>query len=446
MFTWLKLYFTSPTSLNNMTASDLDNLIPEWWEPKLRVDSERATFWDKFEGSEGSDQPIIRRNDFVNKAGDVVHVNVMTALKGAGTSGATELRGKEDKLKFSQFDLKSDWLRHAVAWDKRGDARSLFSAISGAEMQLAKWIARYKDDDMFAQLLGLSAQRRMALAETASVKVLYPNAITSIANLTNADTFGAAEIQKIKLSLNHRGALPISTIMDGKQQIEMYAVVIDDVAAEHYLANDATWNQVQRDAGLRGDSNRLFTGAFGSYRSVVVYVLKPGQANQGGSFLRPELKVYAQSLANALVAFGASGERLPAIQYMADGATKYIHTAAATGVETAVTMDAGDFSSKMDETDIANQYKIGTHTHAQYEVGDVLTQESNYANAIGFGAEVAARVWGQYPKRVTQTDDYGFVQGLGFEAVFGQKCIQDYAANAINFVVMRHYCKAPFVI
>lgn len=446
MFNFLKLYFTSPTSLNNMTASDLDNLIPEWWEAKLRVDSELGEFWAKFEGSEGSDQPIIRRNDFVNKAGDVVHVNVMTALKGAGTSAATELRGKEEKLLFSQFNLTSEWLRHAVAWDKRGDARSLYSAITGAQMQLSKWIARYKDDDMFAQLLGLSAQRRQALAETATIKTIYPNAITSVANLTSSDTFGAAEINKIKLVLKHRGALPIQTIMDGKQKISMYAVVIDDVAAEHYLANDATWNQVQRDAGLRGDANRLFSGALGQYRGVVVYSHGGEQGNHGGSFLRPELIVSAQSLANAAIVFGSASTRNAAIQYFADGSTKYIVTTATTGAEAAVTMDSGDFSTKMDETDIANMYKLPTHTHAQLEIGDIITNENHYANAIGFGAEIAARVWGQYPTKITQTDDYGFVQGLGFEAVFGQKCIQDYATKAPNHVVMKHYCKMPFVV
>jgi len=445
MFKFLKLYFTSPTSLNNMTATDLDKLIPELWETKLRYDAELEAFWSKFEGSEGSNSPIIRRNDFQNKAGDVVHINVTTALKGAGTSGATELRGKEDKLKFSQFDLKSDWLRHAVAWDKRGDARSLFSAITGAQIQLSKWIARYQDDDMFAQLLGLAAQRRMALAETATIRVLYPNAITSVANLTNADTIGAAELQKVKLSLQHNGSVPISTIMDGKQLVNFYAMVVDDIAAEHYLSNDATWNQVQRDAGLRGDSNRLFTGAYGQYRGMVVYVYGGDQTGRG-NFLRPELKVYAQSVANAIVTFGAASERNAALQYFVDGAVKYIQTAAATGVATAITMDNGDFSTKMDETDIANMYKLPTHTHGQYEVGDVITAENYHACAIGFGKEVAARVWGQYPQKVTQTDDYGFVQGLGFEAVFGQKCIQDYALNAPNHVVLKHYCKAPFVI
>jgi hypothetical protein len=298
---------------------------------------------------------------------------------------------------------------------------------------------------MFAQLLGLSAQRSMATAETATIKTIYPNAAASVTTLSSADTFGAAEINKIKLTLQHRGALPIQTIMDGKQKIQLFAVVVDDIAAEHYLANDATWNQVQRDAGLRGNENRLFTGALGQYRGVVVYSYGGDQTGRG-SFLRPELKVYAQSVANAVVAFGAASSRLASIQYFDDGATKYIWTVATTGVATAVTMDSGDFSTKMDETDIANQYKLGTHTHSQYEVGDIITAENYHAKAIGFGAEVAARVWGKYPTKVTQTDDYGFVQGLGFEAVFGQKCIQDKAANAPNHVVMKHYCKAPYVI
>ena len=447
MFNFLKLYFTSPTVLNNMTASDLDNLVPEWWEPKLRVDSELESFWDKFEGVEGSDMPIIRRNDFTNKAGDIVHINVMTRLIGAGVAAATELRGKEEKLTFAQFDLRSEWLRHAVAWDKRGDARSLFSTINGAQMQLSKWIARYKDDDVFAYLLGLSAQRRAAVSETATIKEIFPNSRAAIDELTSADTFGAAEINKIKLTLGHRGARPISTLVNGKQKISLYAIVIDDIAGEHYLPNDATWNQVQREAGLRGDGNRLFSGALGQYRGMLVYVHGGEQGARGGTFLRPELKVTATSTTGNAVLFDAASVRSAVTQYFPDGTTIYQWVDLTDGSDTKVTADSGaDFSTKMDETDIAAMNQIGAHTHDTYSEGDVLTLENHAANAIGFGAEAIARVWGQQPKKVTDTDDYGFVQGLGFEAIFGQKVIQDSDDNAPNHVVMKHYCKAPFII
>jgi len=178
-----------------------------------------------------------------------------------------------------------------------------------------------------------------------------------------------------------------------------------------------------------------------------VYVYGGEQGNRGGTFLRPELKVTAQSTTGNAVLFDTASLRSAITQYVPDGTTIYQHVAIASGTDNEVTADSGaDFSTKMDETDIASMNQIGGHTHETYEVNDVITLQNHAANAIGFGAEVAARVWGQMPKKVTQTDDYGFVQGLGFEAVYGQKILEDYAANAPNHVVMKHYCKAPFII
>lgn len=435
--------FAADTPLNVHDTSDLDNFIPEHWDTKVRRDAERKSFWDKFEGSEGSNSAIVRRDDFEAKAGDVVHVNVHSNLLGAGVSGETELKGKEEKLSFSQFDLKVDWIRHAVGFNKRSTKRALLNAMSVANATLSTWLAKRKDDDVFAQLLGLAAQRTVG-SDTAVNTVLYPNAVTAVSGLGAADTFGTAEISKIKTALNRKLSTPIETVMDGKQLISYYGIVLDDIAAEYYLKSDPVWQQAQREAGLRGDANRLFNGAFGSWNSCVIYSFQ-GRAGEG-SFLRPEVQVNTQSLANAQILFASASIRRPAIQYFVDGTTKYVRVAAADGTETAVTMDAGDFSTKMDETDIANQYKLPAHTHIQFEVGDIITQENHYATAIGFGSEIAARVWGMQPKPITDVRDYGFQYGVGIEAVYGCKVLEELSGHkSMNHVLLRHYCKNPYL-
>lgn len=433
--------FMADTPLNVHDTSDLDNFIPEHWDTKVRKDSERKSFWDKFEGPEGSNAAIIKRNDFTAKAGDVVHVNVTSNLNGAGVSGETELKGKEEKLSFSQFDLKVDWIRHAVGFNKRGTKRALLNAMAVANSTLSTWLAKRKDDDLFAQLLDLAGQRTIG-ADSASVTTLYPNAITDVASLTSADTFGVAEITKIKTALNRKLANPIETKMDGKQLVSYYGIVLDDIAAEYYLKSDPVWQQAQREAGLRSDANRLFSGAFGSWNSCVIYSFQ-GKAGQG-SFLRPEVTLSAKSLANAALVFGAASLRRPFIQYFPDGMTKYV-AVETDGTEAAVTMDANDFSTKMDETDIGNQYTVGAHTHDQFEVGCTITQENHYASAIGFGSEIAARVWGMEPKPISDVRDYGFQYGVGVEAVYGCKMIEDTAKAAQNHVILRHYCKNPYL-
>lgn len=435
--------FMADTPLNVIDTADLTLTIPQHWDTKIRRDAERKSFWDRFEGSEGSSSAIIRRNDFEAKAGDEVKVSIHSNLNSAGVAGETELKGKEEKLSFSQFSLKVDWIRHAVGFNKRGTKRSFLSALSVANSTLSTWLAKRKDDDLFAQLLDLGAQRSMLTADTATNTVLYPNAITSVATLTSSDTFGVAEITKIKTALNRKLSEPIEATMDGKQLISYYGVVLDDIAAEYYLKSDPVWQQAQREAGLRGDANRLFSGAFGSWNSVVVYSFQ-GKAGQG-SFLRPEVQLSATSLGNAALVFGAAALRRPFIQYFKDGDTKYV-AVKTDGTEIAVTMDGGKmFDTKLDETDIPNQYTIGAHTHAELDAGTTITQENHYASAIGFGSEIAARVWGMEPKPISDVRDYGFQFGVGIEAVYGCKIIEDLATKAQNHVIMRHYCKNPYL-
>jgi N4-gp56 family major capsid protein len=436
--------FMADTALNVNDTADLDLTIPEHWDTKIRRDAERKSFWDKFEGSEGSNSAIIVRNDFEAKAGDVVHVNVHSNLEGAGVSGETELKGKEEKLSFSQFNLRVDWLRHAVGFNKRGTKRSLLNAMSVANSTLSTWLAKRKDDDLFAQLLDLADQRHIALADTATNTVLYPNAVVAVSGITNADSFGVAEITKMKTALNRKLSDPIETMMDGKQLICYYGIVLDDIAAEYYLKSDPVWQQAQREAGLRGDTNKLFNGAFGSWNSCVIYSFQ-GKVGQG-SFLRPEAITSATSLANAEVLFAAATGRRPYQQYFVNGHTKY-QAVEASGTDNSITMDAGAITSRIDaEAEIAKQYRLVAHTHAEFTgAGTIITQENHYASAIGFGSEIAARIWGMQPKPISDVRDYGFQYGVGIEAVYGCKVIEDLATNSKNHVVLRHYCKNPYL-
>lgn len=431
------------TVINVHNTSDLDKFIPEHWDTKVRLDAERKEFWSKFEGEEGSNSAIVRRDDFTSKPGDVVHVDVVSRLRGTGVAGETALKGKEEKLSFGQFDLKVDWIRHAVGFNKRGTKRAFINAVKMANNQLSTWLAKTKDDECFAQLLDLAAQSRLGVADSATPTILYPNAVSAVSGLTNADSFGVAEINKISTALNRKHAIPIETVMDGKQLVSFYGIVIDDIAADYYLKNDAVWQQMQREAGVQGDKNRLFTGALGQINSMVIYKFV-GRAGEG-SYLRPEMKVALKSLANAEVLLGTSGDRIPYQKYFVNGATKYVRVAAADGTETAVTMDAGAITASIaNETEIAKHYRLVAHTHAQFEAGDLITQENHYATAIGFGAEIAARVWGMYPKPITDVRDYGFEMGVGIEAVYGHKVIEDSEGNAPNYVLLRHYCKNPY--
>src|SRR3990167_5581455 len=64
---------TDVVEINDTTATDLDNAIPELWATKVRLDAIKSAFWgSRFEGKQGSGMPIIINTDFSKGPGDVI--------------------------------------------------------------------------------------------------------------------------------------------------------------------------------------------------------------------------------------------------------------------------------------------------------------------------------------------------------------------------------------
>jgi N4-gp56 family major capsid protein len=414
-------------TLNLHTTANLDNLIPEHWEKKIRDDAAKKAFWDKFEGAEGSNQPIIVRNDFTKQAGDLVHINVVSELYNDGVTGESTLKGSEGKLSIGQFNLTVDWLRNAIAFNKRATKRALFDAIMVSNRRLSDWLARRKDEDMFTQLL-----------DTATPDTLYANDATSSATLGTNDTFGTTEIDRIRLALMRKGAIPISTVTKGKGEFPVYAIVISEVDA-YNLKADAVWVDAQANANIRGEDNPLFSGAFGMYGGVLIYV-HHGISGFQGSPLRPEASIY-----------GAHANDVTTITVGADTTknyTKFFPSSGTIQINKAGAFEYVSYTGKTNNTfttctrgaTYGGTAKDGATTYAGSEL---VTLYNHRARQVGFGAEIAARVWGQQPQRITQTEDYGFEYGIGIEAIYGQKAIEDSAAKKPNYLIMESYAANP---
>lgn len=71
---------TAMNSMNSDTDSDLDANVPEIWEKRLRFDASRKSFWGMLKGAEGSEKPIIEKEDFVNQAGDVIKNRILSLV------------------------------------------------------------------------------------------------------------------------------------------------------------------------------------------------------------------------------------------------------------------------------------------------------------------------------------------------------------------------------
>lgn len=422
---------TSVTAMVNMndSDSDLDYNIPEIWEKRLRLDASRKSFWGPMKGGEGSEKPIIEKEDFVNQAGDVIHIQVMSELYGPGVTGETALRGAEDKLSTGQFDLSVDWLRKAVALTKKVKKQVNFEVMQEARVRIGNWLARELDKDVFTELLADSSD------------TLYGGNATSAATIGSDDTFTTAELDKIKLALDRKGAVPLSVERDGGQETYHYGTVISEVE-EYNLRGDDRWLEAVKYAQLRGEKNPIFTGRPVEWNGLLVYTLRGVKAAGciQGTPLRPETTVYGELAADTTTvtvggaAAASAGQQKQYTQFFATSGTLTIGTEEIT------------YTGKTYRTFTTCTRGANGTTAAIHATGALVTQRQ-VASIIGFGAEICAFGWGQHPQRIEDVDDYGFITGVGIETLYGVQAIKDSSASTTpNYLVMKCYSKNPGTI
>ena len=432
-------------TLNATTVTNLANAIPEKWVPAVILDAHRGSFWGDKEGqmrkkqdvhtgrmvmsSEGQGMPIVAKQDFGVTAMDTLHFTTMARLRNKGVTGTTTLRGKEEVLRIGTFSLTVDFARNAVALDKKVKMQVLPAVLGDVRNALVLWITGLIDDDM-----------NSALITATDATTIYAGNATDEDSLGTNDTFGVDELAKIKQQLIKKGAKPIRMIRKNGRAFPVFGVLISAID-EYYLKDDQKWIDAQKDAWIRGEDNPLFSGAYGYHDGMLVYTLPAIGEDLPGSPLRPE-GVLESDITNVAttVEIGTSNPTLTYEPFYTEWfgdvgevtvtGTKYIQ----------IDDEVMSYTTK-------NRYQFGGITRAQkgtvaaaHTAGAYVTQRS-VTTAIGFGAEIAARGWGEKPIPIGQVDDYGMVSGVGIEAVFGQAVIQNVAGNLPNYVLLKAHAE-----
>jgi len=419
---------TSPTSMvamNTDSDSDLDYNKPEIWQARLRMDAARKSFFGPMKGAELSGQPIIEKSDFVNQAGDVIHIQVMTELYGPGVTGETELRGNEDKMSTGQFNVAVDWLRYAVAFTKKVKKQVNFDIMAQARTLISNWLGRKLDKEAFSELL------------TEASNTLYAGNGTSEATLSDDDTFTTQELDKIKLAMDRLGAQPISIEGKSGQETYHYGVVISEID-EYNLRGDSKWLEAVQYAHLRSEKNPIFSGRPVEWNGLLVYTLRGVKAANcvQGSPLRPETVLYGELSAEATTvtvggaAAASAGQQKQYTAFFGSTGTLKIGSEEIT------------YTGKTYRTFTGCTRGANSTTAAIHATGSLVTQR-DVSSIIAFGSEIMALTWGQKPERIEDKDDYGFITGVGIETLYGFQAIKDSAGNTPNYLVMKAYSKNP---
>jgi N4-gp56 family major capsid protein len=240
------------------TPTHVATSIPRKYADKVLRDMAKDTFWDKFV----SGGAIVRKSEVENKPGETIYIQVTAPLSGAGVTELTALEGSEENLTTSELTLTPTYIRHGVRMYRRAQKKSMIDLREEARMRLTEWARTKLDIQRFTNFTDTTLHGY----PDASAKLRVVGGGTGKSDVSAGDVLTLAEISKSKYILRDNGGLPFK--IDGG---EFYALVVDPWVEYSVKVTDTAYATAQREAGIRGAGNPLFTGAQAIWDGVIIH-------------------------------------------------------------------------------------------------------------------------------------------------------------------------------
>jgi N4-gp56 family major capsid protein len=274
-----------------MNSQSVDALRTEVWRKELFQDVIDNLYFTNMGLMGTDDNNIVQVLDNLTKShGDTVTFGLTAKLSGAGVNGDAELEGNEEGISAYNQSVVIDQKRNAVRLlGKLDEQKNSYSMRSDAKSKLSTWMQEFIERQIFLKLAGVTST---TLVDSAGL-VVSADAVWSntpgvvpaadeaagtgqryvcandggIDALTTSDKLSPAIIDKavVRAKLASPRVRPLR--VKGK---DYYALFIHPRQA-YDLKNDSTFRSDLREADTRGDENRIFTGALGVYRGVIIY-------------------------------------------------------------------------------------------------------------------------------------------------------------------------------
>jgi N4-gp56 family major capsid protein len=251
----------------SLTASNAA-LRPELWRKALFADVRDNLYMTRFIGN--NEQAMIQElEDLSKEAGSNLSFGLGMKLSGTGITGDNTLEGQEESMTDYDEDVAIDQLRHAVRLTGRMDEKkNAYNMRMSAKARLTDWWAERIDQEQLDKLCGKTtstfANTPTAAAASRSV---FAGGAANVGAITTAFKMDTKVLDAAKQAAQLASPRIRPLRVDGKTY---YVAILHPYDATN-LRQDPVWAQAQRDAGVRGDENPIFTGALGVWNGIVVH-------------------------------------------------------------------------------------------------------------------------------------------------------------------------------
>lgn len=295
-------------------------LTVQQWDERYFTEYLNQNWFKKFMGT-GTNSVIQVREDLTKKPGDSITLTLVNRLTGEAKGASETLEGNEEDLSTRSFLIRIREYSHAVRFSKFEAQKTAIDLRQAHKDVLMDWNMELDRDNIIEALGSINgtpyasateAQKDAWLADNAD-RVLFGAAKSNNASNDHSAALGQVDTTSDKLtpdaiSLMKRMAKqanprirPIrpKTSIGGSDGY----VLLAPTEMVRDLAANSTFAQANRDAGVRGNENKLFTGADYIWDNVYIYEIEdiPSLGAVGGSsaVVRPCYLLGAQALGMA---------------------------------------------------------------------------------------------------------------------------------------------------
>lgn len=242
------------------------NLTVEQWKAELFKKYQEMTFFGKFKGIGGKSIVSVQR-DLQKKAGDAITFGFSNSIRGtSGVTGNTPLEGHDgtnyvtnnEAMSFNYQRVVIDQIRQSIKLSGLMDEKRVaFSMRNEAKSQLTDWLSYNEDQAIFAAI---------NTADTVLTTFITGTGLTydAIVDMKKEAMFPSDD--NIAVGKKTRKIEPIK--LEGGEEVFILGVNPTDAASFRKSSDFKNFNQY---AGMRGNTNAIFTGALGVFNNVIVH-------------------------------------------------------------------------------------------------------------------------------------------------------------------------------
>ena len=241
-------------------------LTNEQWNAELFRKYQEGTFFSRFKGA--SSKAIIQvKRDLEKAAGDAVTFGYSNTIRGtAGVTGDTPLEGyngsaytvNNEAMTYNYQRVTIDQLRQSIKIQGiMSEKRVAFDMRNDARAQLTDWLAYNEDQAIFT---AIQTCDEVDTAFISGTGLTYD----AIVDMKKEAMFPSTD--NIASGKKTRKIEPIK--IEGGEEYFVLGVNPADAASFRKSDDFKNFNQ---NAGLRGSSNAIFTGALGVFNNVVIH-------------------------------------------------------------------------------------------------------------------------------------------------------------------------------